>query len=464
MNKKKTLLLLTATSFAAVAIATVVVGQNMNAFAFEQTKADGPEYTLSMDKDSVFGTYPGKGGLGFTYTNSRGATFGFFKNSGVTKNSHDAALYYDGNEDNCVLIESSYNANESIVDSINGITSITVDFGGTYYQDEGTPAVIPTIHFGFVEGGTAVYTHQHTLEDNVAYDFEGLLPSCFKIVISNATATSKWYRGWITSLDLTYSCSASDALKEAWLDDYFASTPKNIVRDGEDKIVSFESGAYPQAKASSTASTYLEANYSSLTPIVNDYYFYNGLLYARKQSVGTGYDNEFVESSYYWFEVNPVIWEVVSNNDSEYLVKAQSVLEDGVQFHNTTPQLTYYQFSTLCTFVNNMYSKMFRNDSIIQAQSSNELGGAKLYPLSSTAYESGSSTSIVYSDAIAYDSDFARTGKTCVSLASSYWTISHNYQNSKNYAYYVQYDNGVTYSVLANLKEGVRPGMRIVIE
>ena len=464
MNKKKTLLLLTATSFAAVAIAMVVIGQNMNAVAFEQAKANGPEYTLSMDKDSVFETYPGKGGLGFTYTNSRGATFGFFKNSGVTKNSHDAALYYDGNQDNCVLIESSYNANESIVDSINGITSITVDFGGTYYQDVGTPAVIPTIHFGFVEGGTAVYTHQHTLEDNVAYDFEGLLPSCFKIVISNATATSKWYRGWITSLDLTYSCSASDTLKEAWLDDYFASTPKNIVTDGEDKIVSFESGAYPQTKASSTASTYLEANYSSLTPIVNDYYFYNGLLYARKQSVGTGYDNEYVASSYYWFEVNPVIWEVVSNSDSEYLVKAQSVLEDGVQFHNTTPQLTYYQFSTLCTFVNNMYSKMFRNDSIIQAQSSNELGGAKLYPLSSTAYKSGSSTSIVYSDAIACASDFARTGKTCVSLASSYWTISHNYQNSKNYAYYVQYDNGVTYSVIANLKEGVRPGMRIVIE
>ncbi len=464
MDKKKTLLLLTATSFAAVAITMVVVGQNMNAFAFEQNKANGPEYTLSIDKDSVFGTYSGKGGQGFTYANSRGATFGFFKNSGVTKNSHDAALYYDGNQDNCVLIESSYNANESIVDSINGITSITVDFGGTYYQDEGTPAVIPTIHFGFVEGGTAVYTHQHTLEDNVAYDFEGLLPSCFKIVISNATATSKWYRGWITSLDLTYNCSASDNLKEVWLNDYFASTPKNIVRDGEDKIVSFESGAYPQTKASSTASTYLEANYSSLTPIVNDYYFYEGLLYARKQSVGTGYDNEYVESSYYWFEVNPVKWEVVSNNDSEYLVKAQSVLEDGVQFHNTTPQLTYYQFSTLCTFVNNMYSKMFRNDSIIQAQSSNALGGAKLYPLSSTAYKSGSSTSIVYSDAIAYASDFARTGKTCVSLASSYWTISHNYQNSKNYAYRVQYDNGVTYSVLANLKEGVRPGMRIVIE
>ncbi len=419
MNKKKTLLLLTATSFAAVMMITVVVGQNMNAFAFEQTKANGSEYTLSMDKDSVFGTYPGKGGLGFTYTNSRGATFGFFKNSGVTKNSHDAALYYDGNQDNTVLIESSYNANESIVDLINGITSITVDFGGTYYQDVGTPAVIPTIHFGFVEGGTAVYTHQHTLEDNVAYDFEGLLPSCFKIVISNATATSKWYRGWITSLDLIYSCSASDTLKEAWLDDYFASTPKNIVRDGEDKIVSFESGAYPQIKASSTASTYLEANYSSLTPIVNNYYFYNGLLYARKQSAGTGYDNEYVESSYYWFEVNPVIWEVVSNNDNEYLVKAQSVLEDGVQFHNITPQLTYYQFSTLCTFVNNMYSKMFRNDSIIQAQSSNELGGAKLYPISSTAYKSGSSTSIVYSDAIAYTSDFARTGKTCVSLASS---------------------------------------------
>ena len=49
MNKKKTLLLSTATSFVAVVMTVVVVGQNMN--AFEQTKANGPEYTLSLDKD-----------------------------------------------------------------------------------------------------------------------------------------------------------------------------------------------------------------------------------------------------------------------------------------------------------------------------------------------------------------------------------------------------------------------------
>lgn len=464
MNKKKMLLLLTTASFATMTMAVLAISQNANVFDSKQAKANEPEYSIYLNKDSVFGTYPGKGGMGFTYTNSRGATFGFFKNSGVTKNSHDAALYSDGNQDNIVLIESSYNANESIVDSINGITSITVDFGGTYYQDVGTPAVIPTIHFGFVEGGTAVYTHQHTLEDNVAYDFEGLLPSCFKIVISNATATSKWYRGWITSLNLTYSCSESDTLKEAWLNDYFASTPKNIVRDGEESIVSFESGAYPQTKASSTAATYLEANYSSMSPIVNDYYFYNGLLYARKQSVGTGYDEEYVAGNYYWFEVNPVVWEVVSNEGSLYLAKAQKVLDDGVQYHTTSPQLTYYRFSTLYTYINNVYSKMFRNDSIIQAQDTNELGGAKLYPLTYTQYGSNTATGVSYPDAIGYTSDFARTGKTGTSLSSSYWTVNHNYQNSKNYAYYVQYDNGVTYSVLANLKEGVRPGMKITID
>ena len=463
MNKKKTVLLVTSLSLAVTAVSVILFGQNINSTDLEPVKANGPEYSLSFNKDTTFGTYVGKGGMGFTYTNSRGATFGFFKNSGVTKNSHDAALYYDGNQDNCVLIESSYNSNESIVDSINGIKSITVDFGGTYYQDVGTPAVIPTIYYGFVEGGTAVYTNQHVLEDNVAYDFEGLLPSCFKVVISNATATSKWYRGWITSLDLTYSCSVSDTLKEAWLDDYFASTPKNIVRDGEDKIVSFESGAYPQTKASSAASTYLEASYSSLTPIVNDYYFYNGLLYARKQSVGTGYDEEYVAGNYYWFEVNPVVWEVVSNNGSEYLVKAQKVLEDGVQYHTTSPQLTYYRFSTLFTYVNSMYSKMFRSESIIQEQDTNELGGAKLYPLTYTQYGSNTATGVSYPDAIGYTSDFARAGKTGTSLSSSYWTVNH-YNDGNNRAYVVQYDNGTADPILASIKEGVRPGMRIVIE
>ena len=464
MNRKKTLLILTTASFAITAVAMVVIGRNADAYELESAKANGPEYSISFNKDTTFGTYTGKGGHGFTYTNSRGATFGFFKNSGVSKNSHDAALYYDGNEDNCVLVESAYNPLESIVDSINGITSLTVDFGGTYYQDPGTPDVIPTVYFGFVEGSTAIYTHQHVLEDNVAYDFDGLLPSCFKVVISNATATSKWYRGWINSLNLTYSCSESDTLKEAWLDDYFASTPKNIVRDGEDKIVSFESGAYPQTKASAAASTYLEANYSSLTPIVNNYYFYNGLLYARKQSVGTGYDNEYVEGNYYWFEVNPVVWEVVSNSDSEYLVKAQKVLEDGVQYHSTTPQLNFYQVSTLCTFINNIYSKMFRNDSIIQAQDNNELGGAKLYPLTYTQYGSNTATGVSYPDAIGYTTDFARAGKTGTSLSSSYWTVNHYNDGKNNRAYVVQYDNGTTYPILASILEGVRPGMRIVIE
>ena len=465
MNKKKVLLLITTASFAATAMAVVALGQNMDILSLEQTKANGPEYSLLFTKDTTFGTYAGKGGMGFTYTNSRGATFGFFKNSGVTKNSHDAALYYDGNQDNCVLIESSYNASESIVDSINGITSLTVDFGGTYYQDPGTPDVIPTVYFGFVEGSTAIYTHQHVLQDNVAYDFDGLLPSCFKVVISNATATSKWYRGWINSLNLTYSCSESDTLKEAWLDDYFASTPKNIVRDGEDKIVSFESGAYPQTKASSSASTYLEANYSSLTPIVNDYYFYEGLLYARKQSAGTGYQEEYVESNYYWFEVNPVVWLVVSNTGNEYLVKSEKVLEDNIQFHNSlTPQLYYYQNSTLCTYINGMYNKMFRNDNIIQARTSGGFGGAKLYPLTYKEYGSNTSIDVVYEDAIGYTTDYTRTARTATYLSTTYWTNVFFNQDSKNRAYMVQYENGVTYHVLATVREAIRPGMTIVIE
>lgn len=469
MNKKKTLLLLTATSFAAVVMTIVVVGQNMNASAFEQTKANGPEYTLSLDKDSVFGTYPGKGGLGFTYTNSRGATFGFFKNSGVTKNSHDAALYSDGNQDNTVLIESSYNANESIVDSINGITSITVDFGGTYYQDEGTPSVIPTIYFGFVEGETAVYTHQHTLEDNVAYDFEGLLPSCFKIVISNATATSKWYRGWITSLNLTYSCSSSDTLKNHYFNnEYFDATPKNIVRDGEDNIVSFESGAYPQSKAESEVATYLEAHYEGMTPI-NTYYPYGPYLYARAAAWTTGYQNEYEYGNYYWFKVEPVKWLVLSHEGTSYFVMSEKAIKGDLQYNSSSSNVNYSN-STLKTSVDNMYNVMFKNaDSLIATREKYTVSAidypinSKLYALSQSDYEGYSAT---LSERKALPTEFTRTTMNynnidTLDTGAIYWTNRVNYGwNGKNCAIS---ESGVSGEYSVTMRFAVRPGMTITI-
>ena len=459
MNKKKTLLLLSIASIATFAV-TIVVAHNMNADTFESVEAADPEYTLSLDKDSVFGTYPGKGGAGFTYTNSRGATFGFLKTPGVTKNSHDAALYYDGNEDNCVLISSEYNSNETMSASINGIKSITVDYGGTYYQDEGTPDVIPTIYYGFVSGGSAIYTEQHVLEDNVAYDFDGLLPSCFKIVISNATATSKWYRGWITSLSLTYSCSESDTMKNAWLDDYFATTPKNIVRDGEDKIVSFESGAYPQSKADMAALSYLEIYYSSLTPIFADYYYYNGYLYQRAQAKATGYNNEYTVDNYYWFKVEPLKWNVVQVG-SYYLATTEKVLNGKLAYHTDGSATSVkYRDSSLKITVDGMFDVMFRNVGSIIKNLDNTYIEGHLYPLSHDQYGGTNS------ERISLPTEYARLFSTFSSLSegAQYWTnrINYNYTDNKNY---VVGPTGLLTASTQNLAiAGVRPGITIEID
>lgn len=460
MNKKKLLLLLTTTSFAAVAVTAVVVSQNIGTNTFESAKATEPEYSLSIDKDSTFGTYAGKGGAGFTYTNSRGTTFGFFKTAGVTKNSHDAALYYDGNQDNCVLISSEYNSDETLSASINGIKSITVDYGGTYYQDEGTPDVIPTIYFGFVSGGSAVYTEQHVLEDNVAYNFGGLLPSCFKIVISNATATSKWYRGWITSLSLTYSCTESDTMKNAWLDDYFATTPKNIVRDGDDKVVSFESGAYPQSKADAAASSYLEIYYPSLTPIFADYYYYNGYLYQRAQAKATGYNNEYTVDNYYWFKVEPLKWNVVQVG-SYYLATTEKVLNGRLAYHTDGSATSVkYRDSSLKITVDGMFDVMFRNvGSIIKNLDDTYIEG-HLYPLSHNQYGGTNS------ERISLPTEYARLFYSYSSLTegAQYWTnrINYNYADNKNYV--VGSTGLLTAMTQNNAIAGVRPGITIEIE
>jgi len=459
MNKKKTLLLLSMASFVTLAVATVVA-QNINTDSFGSAKATDPEYNLSIDKDSVFGTYAGKGGAGFTYTNSRGTTFGFLKTPGVSKNSHDAALYYDGNEDGCVLISSEYNSDETMSPSINGIKSITVDYGGTYYQDEGTPDVIPTIYFGFIHSGVAIYTEQHVLEDNVAYDFGGLLPNCFKIVISNATATSKWYRGWITSLSLTYSCSESDIMKNAWLDEYFATTPKNIVRDGEDEIVSFESGAYPQSKADSTALAYFTIKYSSLTPIFADYYYYNGYLYQRAQAKATGYNNEYTVDDYYWFKVEPLKWNVVQAG-SYYLATTEKVLNGKLAYHTDGSATSVkYRDSSLKTTVDAMFDVMFRNvGSLIKNLDDTYIEG-KLYPLSYGQYGSTNS------DRISLPTEYARLFGSFSSLTegAQYWTnrINYNYTDNKNYV--VGPTGLLTAMTQNNAIAGVRPGITIEIE
>jgi hypothetical protein len=247
----------------------------------------------------------------------------------------------------------------------------------------------------------------------------------------------------------------------AWLDDYFATAPKNIVKDGEENIVSFESGAYPQSKASSAASSYLDANYSLLSPVFGNYYFYDGSLYLREQAKASGYDNEYTVDSYYWFKVEPLKWNVLNSDGNSYFVTTEKVLNGKLAYHNNkSAQNVRYSDSSLKTSVEAMFDVTFRNVGTLIQLNSDERINAKLYPLSYSQYGSTAS------ERICLPTDYARIFTTISSLSNGvqYWTnrIGYNNYDNKNYLIAITGNLSATTQDLAIA--GVRPGMTITIE
>ena len=77
-----------------------------------------------------------------------------------------------------------------------------------------------------------------------------------------------------------------------------------------------EMGEYPQTGADSATETYLDANYTSLTPDSKGYYTYNGAKYARVASPNTSHS---VNSSTNFYKVEPLRWIVVGGlTDTAY--------------------------------------------------------------------------------------------------------------------------------------------------
>ena len=448
MNIKKLFVGLSASLLFSVAFTTVITS---NAVSVDKLKANADvEYTISFTYGDTFGSYPGLGGYGFTYTNARGSTFGFFKASVVEKNTNESALVLNYNQDDVEIIRSEYNSVEGIIPSINGLKSITIDYMWDYvYEYVGTNSV--KLCYGFLENNVGNYVYEYAIEDNVTYDFGNHLPNCFKIVVNN-TDTSHWYRFNIVTLTLTYSCSPSDYCKNEWLESNFYATPKNIERDGEDNIVSFESGAFPQSRADSATETYLEANYNSLTEY-NGYYLYNSKLYARREATNTGYNTEYNIGDYYWFNVEPVKWIVISKTNDDYLVTSETALDSNYSFGNSS---TSYTTSNIKTLFDNMYGDLFATNSIIK---NNGTFNSKLYALTSTEYIAAQ-----YEYRTAKPTAYARTRKVIQNQNENveYWTNEDDPSDNRK-AKVMGTNSSVSTKYKTDLSS-VRPGMLITIE
>lgn len=481
MNKRGLLLTVSSLSCAALVGVTILASKNIgaNVFAANRTLTPG-EYSLTIDSSNLPVAIP-KRDSAFSATSARGTVLTLLKTPNTHLNPSDGVVLRASTVPTAPSVLLRIGDNDLNPDEyyqMHGLKTFSMTFTGT----------APYITYGFMHDNRAYYTYQETLTSGVAIDFNNLLPSVFCVITEGTTA--------VNSVNITYSCSESDTCKNAWINSYFSSAVKDVVRDGEDVVTSFVSGAYPQSRADiynnewsgdeskayqRSAEGYLESWYSdpdfAFTPIHNGYYIsrFDGQgyvddidiftpasvkLYHRHQVTGSGFDSEFTAGNYYWFEVNPLRWNVSSHNGNEYVAYTEKVIRGGLKYHNNNGvQNVAYNDSTLKTFIDGLFSGLFVNPgSYIKENES--FNNSKLYVLSGSEY--GATTS----DRIAEYSVFGRSfGSRNTSAGTSngmYWTNRIGYSYSDNKGQYVDV-NGVLQGLISTSTSGIRPAMTIEI-
>lgn len=252
-------------------------------------------------------------------------------------------------------------------------------------------------------------------------------------------------------------------------------------------------GIYPQTRISDSDLIFeLEENADYLS---SEYYEYQGEFYARIYCNPYSEDYTFDDGgsitkyATYWFKYEPIIWNVLSSNDNEYLV-VSSLLLDAHRYHYTTNN--NYMNSSIRDYLNDeFYSRAFalNNEYVKTTTVDNSAASTgsvpnsyacddtedKVFLLSradyiNTDYGFASSPYSYSSTRYCRTTDFARVKGACLSASSDtknnghYWTRSPNAGN-KNYASYVRtdgyigYDNNVNYTYLC-----VRPAITITID
>ena len=478
--KKNALLLGLSISLTAGVIGVAAFAGNTDAFKVGKTVATDPEYTLTIDSDNLPVAIP-KRDSAFSVTSARGTNLTLLKTPNTHLNTSEGVVLRVSTVPSApsVLVRTGDNdLNPDEYYEIHGLKTFSMTFTGT----------TPYITYGFMHDNRAYYTYQETLTSGAVIDFNGLLPSVFCVISEGTTEVS--------SINITYSCSPSNTCKNAWINSYFDATPKNIVRDGEDVVASFESGAYPQSRADiynhtwdgndskayqRSAEGYLEDWYQdpefALTPIFNGYYIsrFDGQgyvgdiddftpagvkLYHRQQVGGSGFDNEFTAGNYYWFEVEPLTWKVSSHNGNEYVAYTEKVIRGGVQYHNNNGvQNVVYNDSTLKTFIDGLFSELFINpgNDIKENESFNN---SRLYALRGTEY--GANTSARIAEYSVFGRSFGSRNTSSGTTNAMYWTNRIGYSNYDNKGQYVDV-NGNLQGLISTTTSGVRPGMTITI-
>ena len=454
----------------------------------KKTVATDPEYTLTLNTtdhlvaSDSYKDAKDKNISGYSITNDLGTKFFFHKsnNPAPNLNKENSIVYYGGNADSVIMLRADTDAVE-YTHPINGIKSITVDFdfadnlGTTDVSDQ----IFLNVNYGFVHDGVSYFANVHRLESGVAYNFENLHPTVFNLMVDMSNY-GDWYKAYLRSVTIVYSCSPNDTSKEAFLDNYFSGNPIVLETTGEDIPTKIQCGAYPQSLLEdNTQKYYLDNKYSTITPFINEYYIIRGngnqdgiqevshipymassvKLVARAQATNTGYNNEYTIGNNYWFNVDPIEWRVLTTEgDNKYVVASTKVLELGVKYKNNSELNVTYNNSDLKTAMNELAAKILRTTDKIQLNNDFD---AKVYALTANQYRAkaaGTEPTAFIRTRISINQGLS-TG-----LNIGYWTNRVGYSHSTQHRAEIIDASGEVDHPFQNNPQSVRPGMIITIE
>lgn len=261
-------------------------------------------------------------------------------------------------------------------------------------------------------------------------------------------------------------------------------------------------GLYPQKNVND--STLVSSLNALTTPESNGWYLYNEEYYA-KVSATTSYssykfDNgtTIVSGATYWFKCEPIIWNVLSNNNGEYYILS-SVLLDAHCYYNSTSNRTIdgktvyannYEYSDIRTWLNNdFYNSAFAlGNSYIQTttvdnSAATTSSNSNSYACNNTqdkvflpSYQDYINSSYGFSTSTGLTNtryckttDWARARGACYNTSSSYlyngwyWTRSPSINYSYSAWSVVYYDGGLSSGGVDCTDFSVRPGLSIKI-
>lgn len=215
------------------------------------------------------------------------------------------------------------------------------------------------------------------LDENV---LEGTIPSY------DGTTPTKEGNGNLSYVFKGWSPSLSEVISNVIYTATFVEKDNSFNGEGIQPIISEDQktvkyGFYPQSNVNDSS---LISELNKLEANDNGWYLYEGKYYAKKQAIV--YNNEsyqfnngspIVNGNSYWFECEPIVWNIIDVNENEYVLLSSVLLDTSSYYNNylnrtIDSKIVYsnnYKESLIRSFLNDEFynSAFLFNSSYIQS-------------------------------------------------------------------------------------------------